>query len=66
MNQPNPDLLSELFHSEGWQALKVEIAQCRDNALMRLKREGEINREYQAGATWAYEVILGLEEKYKQ
>lgn len=60
----NTDLLSELFHSEEWKALKIEIEQCRNNCLMRLKREGEVNREYQAGSVFAYEVILGLEEKY--
>lgn len=65
MNKPNTDLLGDLFHSELWGALKTEIEMCRNNSLFRLKREGEANREYQAGAVWAYEVILNLEEKYK-
>lgn len=65
MNQPNTDLLSELFHSQEWDALKEEITICRNNALFRLKREGEVNREYQAGAVSAYEKILSFEDQYK-
>lgn len=63
--QPNVDLLSELFKSPEWDALKTEIFQCRDNALFRLKREGEESRDYQAGMVSAYEIILKLEDKYK-
>ncbi len=65
MNKPNLDILMELFNSKEWEILKEEIGICRDNSMMRLKREGEVNREYQAGAVWAYEVVIGLEKKYK-
>lgn len=63
--RPNTDLLADLFHTEEWQSLKFEIETARNNALFRLKREGEVNREYQAGSVYAYEVILGFESKYK-
>lgn len=65
IDKPNTDLLSELFHSQEWDALKVEIEQYRDNSLFRLKREGEVNREYQAGVVYACEYIIKLENKYK-
>lgn len=63
--KPNTELLSDLFNSDGWPALKAEIEQCHQNSLMRLKREGEVNREYQAGSVWAYETILRLEHAFK-
>lgn len=67
MSQPNTDLLSDLFHSEGWQALKTEIKVCLDNANRELKRPGIVyaGRDFKAGECTAYETILGLEEKYK-
>ncbi len=65
MNQPNVDLLNELFLSEEWKALKTEIEQFRDNSLFRLKRENEVNRDYQAGMVSAYEDILRLGDHYK-
>lgn len=65
MMPPNVDILNELFTSDLWKELKIEICQCRDNSLLRLKREGEINRDFQAGMVTAYETILGLEAKYK-
>lgn len=64
-DKPNTELLSDIFNSEGWGALKIEIEQCLANAMYRLKREGEINREFQAGVVNGYETILDLEEKYK-
>lgn len=65
MNQPNTDLLNDLMHSPEWDALKAEIIVFRDNSLFRLKRENEVNREYQAGMVSAFEDILALEDKYK-
>lgn len=65
MNEPNIDILSEFFHSQEWQALKTEIEICRDNSYMRVKREGEMDRNGQAGMLRAYDVILGFEVKYK-
>lgn len=65
MNKPNTDLLSELFHSDEWSALKEEIRTCLHNAERELKRPGGINRDFKAGECTAYESILRLEDKYK-
>ncbi len=64
-DNPDVDLLSELFHSEEWKALKQEILVCLRNAERDLKRPGLAFREFRAGECTAYETILGLEEKYK-
>lgn len=68
MNQPNTDLLSDLFSSEGWGSLKEEINICLLNAERELKRPGIVyaGRDFKAGECTAYETILGLEEKYKK
>lgn len=65
MNKPKEEILSDLFHSEEWQALKQEINVCLDNASRELKRRGGIQREFSAGECTAYEQVLGLENKYK-
>lgn len=65
MNKPNIDLLSSLFHTPEWGALKEEIIVCLKNAERQLKREGMVTREFKAGECTAYENILGLEIKYK-
>lgn len=64
-DKPNIELLNELVGSPYWQALKQEISVCITNSLVRLKREGEVNRDYQAGMVTAYENILFFENKYK-
>lgn len=65
IDKPNVDLLMELFNSGAWQALKKEIEVCKHNAEFRLKKEGEANRDWQAGAVTAYETIIALELRYK-
>jgi hypothetical protein len=63
--KPNLENLVDLFHSEGWQALKKEVQICLDNSTRTLKQRGLVNREFLAGECTAYETILGLELKYK-
>lgn len=65
MNSPNLDLLSGLFHTAEWQALKEEITVCLKNAERDLKRPGLIARDFKAGECTAYENILALENQYK-
>ena len=65
MENPNIDLLSDLFHSQEWEALKQEVIVCLRNAERDLKRPGLSFREFRAGECTAYETILGLEDKYK-
>lgn len=65
MTKPNIENLIDLFHSEGWEALKVEIQVCLDNSNRNLKQRGLVNREFLAGECTAYETILSLESKYK-
>lgn len=64
-DKPNTELLCDLFNSEAWGALKAEIEQCRDNSLMRLKREGEQSRDEYAGEVRMAETILKLEHAFK-
>lgn len=65
MNQPNVDLLNELFNSEEWMALKEEIKVCLLNAERELKQCGQPFREFKAGECTGYETVLKLENKYK-
>lgn len=65
MSKPNYELLTDLFHSDGWQALKTEIEICKHNALTKLVREVEQDRDGQAGEVRMADRILGLELKYK-
>lgn len=66
MNEPNLDILSGLFNSEEWEALKIEIKVCLLNAERTLKQPGNVDRSFKAGECTAYETILALELKYKE
>ena len=61
-------VLLEFFRSksEVWEALKGELMLAKSNAITQLTSKGCDDYRWYAGEVAAYDVMLGLEGKYKR